>query len=55
MTNAAVLPVPFFARARTSRFVRAIGMASSGWLFEIGISGKSGSATVGRDGGAVGA
>ena len=29
MTKAAVLPVPFFARARISRFVRAIGMDSS--------------------------
>lgn len=31
MTKAAVLPVPFLARARTSRLVRAIGIASS-WM-----------------------
>lgn len=31
MTKAAVLPVPFLARARISRFVRAMGMASS-WM-----------------------
>ena len=33
MTNAAVLPVPFFARARMSRFARAFGIASS-WIGE---------------------
>ena len=33
MTNAAVLPVPFFARARMSRFSSAIGIASS-WMGE---------------------
>ena len=33
MTNAAVLPVPFFARARMSLPVRATGMVSS-WMGE---------------------
>jgi hypothetical protein len=33
MQKAAVLPVPFFARARTSRPVRAMGMDSS-WMGE---------------------
>jgi|MDSX01.1.fsa_nt_gb hypothetical protein len=33
MMNAAVLPVPFLARARMSRPARAIGIASS-WMGE---------------------
>ena len=33
MTNAAVFPVPFFARARISRLDNAIGIASS-WIGE---------------------
>lgn len=33
ITNAAVFPVPFFARARTSRPAKAIGMVSS-WIGE---------------------